>query len=58
MKLIDVLQKECVVAGARFSDKAEALREIVQVAKITSDKSKTLVVDNISFRIGILVKAE
>jgi len=33
MKLIDVLQKECVVAGAQFSDKAEALRKIVQVAK-------------------------
>jgi hypothetical protein len=30
----------------------------VQVAKITSDKSKTFVVDNISFRIGILIKAE
>jgi len=33
MKLINVLRKECVVAGAQFSDKAEALREIVQVAK-------------------------
>jgi len=33
MKLIDVLRKECVVAGAQFSDKAEALREIVHVAK-------------------------
>jgi len=33
MKLIDVLRKECVVAGAQLSDKAEALGEIVQVAK-------------------------
>jgi mannitol/fructose-specific phosphotransferase system IIA component (Ntr-type) len=33
MKLIDVLRKECVVAGAQLSDKAEALVEIVQVAK-------------------------
>jgi len=33
MKLIDVLRKECVVAGARFTGKVEALREIVQVAK-------------------------
>lgn len=33
MKLIDVLRKECVVAGARFRDKAEALCEIVQIAK-------------------------
>jgi len=33
MKLIDVLREECIVAGASFSDKADALREIVQVAK-------------------------
>jgi len=33
MKLIDVLRKECVVAGARLGNKAEALDEIVQVAK-------------------------
>ena len=33
MKLIDVLRKECIVAGARFSDKAEVLREVVQAAK-------------------------
>jgi len=33
MKLIDVLREECVIAGAKFSDKAESLREIVQVAK-------------------------
>lgn len=33
MKLIDVLRKECVVTGAQFSDKAEAMRGIVQVAK-------------------------
>jgi len=33
MKLVDVFRKECVVAGAQFSDKAEALRAIVQVAK-------------------------
>lgn len=33
MKLIDVLRKECVVAGAQLSDKAEALGEIIQVAK-------------------------
>jgi len=36
MKLIDVLRKECVVAGAQFSDKAEALRQIVQTAKKSS----------------------
>ena len=36
MKLIDVLRKECVVAGAQFSDKADALREIVQTAKKSS----------------------
>lgn len=33
MKLIDILRKECIVAGAQFANKAEALREIVQVAK-------------------------
>lgn len=33
MKIIDVLRKECVVANAQFNDKAEALCEIVQVAK-------------------------
>ncbi|MCD6392627.1 MAG: PTS sugar transporter subunit IIA [Planctomycetes bacterium] len=33
MKIIDVLRKECVVAGARFLDKPEALCEIVQAAK-------------------------
>ncbi len=33
MKIIDVFQKECVIAGTQFSDKVEALREIVQVAK-------------------------
>ncbi|RKY07119.1 MAG: hypothetical protein DRP66_07415 [Planctomycetota bacterium] len=33
MKIIDVLRKECVVAGAQFSDKAEALRKIAQTAK-------------------------
>jgi PTS system nitrogen regulatory IIA component len=33
MKLIDVLRKECVVAGVQFSNKAEALSEIVRVAK-------------------------
>jgi len=33
MKLIDVLKKECVVAGAQFNDKSEALREIVHLAK-------------------------
>ena len=33
MKLIDVLRKECVVAGAEFADKAEALNQIVNVAK-------------------------
>ena len=33
MKLIDVLRKECVVAGAQCSDKAETLRKIAQMAK-------------------------
>ena len=33
MKLIDVLRKECVVAGAEFKDKADALKQIVQTAK-------------------------
>ena len=33
MKLINVLRKECVVTGAEFSDKAEALRSVVQTAK-------------------------
>jgi len=33
MKLIDVLRKECIVAGAEFEDKADALRQIVQAAK-------------------------
>ena len=33
MKLIDVLRKECVVAGAQLSDKADVLRQIVQTAK-------------------------
>ena len=33
MKLIDVLRKEGVVASAQFSDKADALRQIVQTAK-------------------------
>ena len=32
-KLINVLQNECVFAGAQLSDKAQALRKIVQVAK-------------------------
>ena len=36
MKLIDVLRKKCVVAGAQFSDKADALRQIVQTAKKSS----------------------
>jgi PTS system nitrogen regulatory IIA component len=33
MKLIDVLRKECVVANTQFDDKAEALLEIVRIAK-------------------------
>jgi len=33
MKLIDVLRKECVAANAQFDDKAEALLEIVRIAK-------------------------
>jgi PTS system nitrogen regulatory IIA component len=33
MKLIDVLRKECVVSGAQFSDKYDAMRGVVQVAK-------------------------
>lgn len=36
MKLIDVLRKECVVASAQFSDKADALKQIVQTAKKTT----------------------
>ena len=33
MKLIDVLRRECIVAGARLQDKADALRQIVKAAK-------------------------
>jgi PTS system nitrogen regulatory IIA component len=33
MKLIDVLRKECVIAGAQFSDKADVLNMIVGLAK-------------------------
>lgn len=33
MKLIDVLRKECVVASAQFSDKADVLRQVVKTAK-------------------------
>jgi len=33
MKLVDVLAKECVVAGARFKDKTEVLHGIARVAK-------------------------
>jgi len=33
MKLVDVLRKECIVAGADFEDKADALKQIVQAAK-------------------------
>ena len=33
MKLIDVLRKECVIAGAEFSDKADVLNVIVGLAK-------------------------
>jgi PTS system nitrogen regulatory IIA component len=33
MKLIDVLRKECVVAGAEFADKAETLNQIAHIAK-------------------------
>lgn len=33
MKLINVLQEECVVAGVAFHDKAEVLNQIAQVAK-------------------------
>jgi PTS system nitrogen regulatory IIA component len=33
MKLIDVLRKECIVANATVNDKADALRQVVQVAK-------------------------
>jgi len=33
MKLINVLQKECVAAGAELRDKTDALRKVVQVAK-------------------------
>lgn len=33
MKLIDVLRKECIMASAQFSDKLEALQQIVQMAR-------------------------
>lgn len=33
MKLIDVLRKECIVAGAEFQDKSDALQQIVQISK-------------------------
>lgn len=33
MKLMSVLRDECIVPGAGFADKAEAMREIVRVAK-------------------------
>ncbi|MBN2137542.1 MAG: PTS sugar transporter subunit IIA [Sedimentisphaerales bacterium] len=33
MKLIDVLRQECVVAGAQFADKAEAICEVAAIAK-------------------------
>lgn len=36
MKLIDVLRKECIVAGAQFRDKAEVLCEVVEVARKNS----------------------
>ena len=36
MKLIDVLRKECIDADAQFGDKADALRQIVQMAKKSS----------------------
>jgi len=36
MKLIDVLRKECVIASAQFSSKADALRQIAQTAKKSS----------------------
>jgi PTS system nitrogen regulatory IIA component len=33
MKLADVLRKECIVANARFGDKAEVIREVARLAK-------------------------
>jgi PTS system nitrogen regulatory IIA component len=33
MKLIDVLREECIVAGAQFDDKTQALDQVVQIAK-------------------------
>jgi PTS system nitrogen regulatory IIA component len=33
MKLADVLRKECIVANARFGDKAEVMREVARLAK-------------------------
>ena len=33
MKLIDVLQKECIVAGKTVKDKNEALLYVAQTAK-------------------------
>lgn len=41
MKIVDVLRKECVVAGAQFADKAEALREIVKIAKKNASLKNT-----------------
>ena len=36
MKLVDVLRKECIAVNARWSDKAEALREVAGLAKKSS----------------------
>jgi len=36
MKLADVLRKECIVANARFGNKAEAIREVARLAKESS----------------------
>ncbi|MHC4258903.1 MAG: PTS sugar transporter subunit IIA [Planctomycetota bacterium] len=36
MKLIDVLRKECIVAGTRFQNKTEVLEQIARIAKKSS----------------------
>jgi mannitol/fructose-specific phosphotransferase system IIA component (Ntr-type) len=42
MKLADVLRKECIIANARLSDKAESLQQVTQLAK------KSSILENVS----------
>jgi PTS system nitrogen regulatory IIA component len=53
MKLITVLKKECIVAGAKLEDKADALQQIVQEAKkspILKDVSEEDILDGLQER--------